>query len=80
MAQGPLTELGRWLLLIGAVLLVVGGLMLLLGRLPQLPLGRLPGDLSWEKGIVRIYFRMGTMLLISLVLTILLDLLIRLFR
>jgi hypothetical protein len=80
MAQTPLSELGRWLLLMGVVLLVVGGLLLFLGRLPQLPLGRLPGDFSWEKGNVRIYFPLGTMLLVSLVLTILLNLFFRLFR
>lgn len=80
MAQSPLTELGRWLLLIGVVLVVLGGVLFLLGRVPQLPLGRLPGDFSWERGNVRIYFPLGTMLLLSLVLTILLNLLLRLFR
>ncbi len=80
MAQSPLTELGRWLLLMGVVLVVLGGLLLLLGRLPQLPFGRLPGDFSWEKGNFRIYFPLGTMLLLSLVLTILLNLLLRIFR
>lgn len=80
MAQSPLTDLGRWLLLMGVILAVVGGLLLLLGRLPHLPFGRLPGDFSWEKGNVRIYFPLGTMLLVSLILTILLNLLFRLFR
>lgn len=80
MAQSPLTELGRWLLWMGVVLALVGGVLLLLGRLPQLPLGRLPGDFSWEKGNVRVYFPLGTMLLVSLVLTIFLNLLFRLFR
>ncbi|MDQ7041063.1 MAG: DUF2905 domain-containing protein [Rhodothermus sp.] len=80
MTQGPLTELGRWLLLMGVVLIVLGGVLLLLGRLPHLPIGRLPGDFSWEKGNIRFYFPLGTMLLVSLVLTLLLNLLLRLFR
>ncbi|WP_243664068.1 DUF2905 domain-containing protein [Rhodothermus marinus] len=45
-----------------------------------MPFGRLPGDFSWEKGNFRIYFPLGTMLLVSLVLTILLNLLLRIFR
>jgi hypothetical protein len=60
---------GRTILILGIVL-VVAGLFLLLG--PRLPgfVGRLPGDLSWSRGNVRVYVPLGTCILLSLVLTI----------
>ena len=72
--------IGRLLIILGIGLIVVGGIVLLLGRIPGLGLGRLPGDFSWEKGNVRIIVPLGTMLLISIILTILLNVIYRLFR
>lgn len=71
---------GRLLIIAGISLIVIGGIVLLLGRIPGLNLGKLPGDFSWEKGDVRIIAPIGTMLLISIVLTILLNIFLRLFR
>jgi len=64
---------GRTILILGIVL-VVAGLFLLLG--PRLPgfIGRLPGDISWSRGNVRVYVPLGTCILLSLILTILLSL------
>lgn len=73
-------EIGRLLIVLGIGLVVVGGVILLLGRLPGLHLGRLPGDFSWEWGNVRFFAPLGAMLLISIVLTLLINLLLRLFR
>ena len=70
-----LDELGRTLLVVGVVIAVIGGLFLLSGQLPWL--GRLPGDISFERGNFRVYAPIVTMLLISLVLTIVLNLLAR---
>lgn len=75
-----MTNIGRLLVLLGVGVALLGGLILLLGRLPGLDLGRLPGDFSWESGNVKIFFPLGTMLLLSLVLTLLVNLLLRLFR
>jgi hypothetical protein len=72
--------IARLLIIAGVALAVVGGIILLLGRIPGLDIGRLPGDLSWERGNTRIFFPIGTMLLISIVLTILLNVILRLFR
>nr|WP_240353807.1 DUF2905 domain-containing protein [Cohnella algarum] len=56
-------------LLIGAgvLLIVVGLIWMVAGR--YLNLGRLPGDLSFEKGNVRFYFPIVTCILISVILS-----------
>ena len=67
-------ELGRILLVIGLVLVVVGGLAALGVRLP---FGRLPGDIAIEGERGGIYVPIVSMIVISIVLTILLNLFIR---
>lgn len=68
-------ELGRWLIGLGLVIAAVGlGLVLLGPLISRLGLGRLPGDISTEVGGVRIFFPLATMILLSLLLTILLNL------
>ena len=67
-------ELGRVLLIIGVVLVIVGGLAALGIRLP---FGRLPGDIAIEGERGGFYFPIVTMIVISVVLTILLNLFIR---
>ena len=56
------------------VLLVLGGLFLLLGRLG---LDRLPGDLVFRRGNLTVYFPIGIMILLSVVVTILLNIFLR---
>ena len=56
------------------VLLVIGGLFLLLGRLG---IDRLPGDLVLRRGNATFYFPIGLMILISVVGTIVLNLVFR---
>ena len=67
-------ELSRILLVIGLVLVVVGGLAALGVRLP---FGRLPGDIAIEGERGGIYIPIVTMIIVSVVLTVLLNLLIR---
>ncbi len=64
--------LGRFLILTGLVIALVGLLLLLAERVPWL--GRLPGDIRIERGNWRFYFPLATSLLISLILTILINL------
>ena len=73
-----MTEIGRILLVTGAVMALVGLLLMLGGRLPGL--GRLPLDFHWQFGNTRLYFPLGTMLLISLLLTLVLNFVARWFR
>jgi hypothetical protein len=62
--------------LIGAavVLIVLGGLFLLLGRLG---IDRMPGDLVFRRGNATFYFPIGLMILLSVVGTIVLNLVLR---
>jgi len=68
---------------IGKALLIVGGLIVLLGLVlifaPRLPwLGRLPGDIVLQRGNFSCYFPIVTFLLLSLLLTIVINVLLRL--
>jgi hypothetical protein len=67
-------EIGRVLLVIGLLLVVVGGLAALGVRLP---FGRLPGDIAIEGERGGVYIPIVTMIIVSVVLTVLLNLLIR---
>ena len=64
-------EIGKLLIIVGGFIVVVG-LFLALGlRIPYL--GKLPGDISINRGNVHFYFPIVTGLLLSLVLTLLLN-------
>jgi membrane protein implicated in regulation of membrane protease activity len=69
------SDVGRLLIIVGGFVLVVG-LFLALGlKIPYL--GKLPGDISVDRGNVHFYFPIVTCLLLSLVLTLLLNLFFR---
>jgi hypothetical protein len=69
-------SIGKGLVVAGLVLLVLGGLFLLFERF-GLPLGRLPGDLHFQKGRSSFHFPIVTSLLLSIVATLVLNLLRR---
>ncbi len=73
-----LGDIGRLLLVAGGVLVALGLAFLLLGRVPFL--GRLPGDISFRRGNVQIFFPLVSCLLASVVLTVLLNLVLWLMR
>lgn len=64
-------------LVVAGIALAVLGLLVLTGGLSWF--GRLPGDIRIERGNVRFYFPLVSMLLVSLALTLILNLLRRLF-
>jgi hypothetical protein len=67
------------LIALGVVLLIAGGLLLLLGR-TGIPLGRLPGDISYRSKNVSVYFPLGTSILLSVLLSLVFYLLSRFRR
>lgn len=64
-------NLGRTLLVLGLLVAAAGGILMLAGRLG---VGRLPGDLLWEGDNWAVYVPLGWMVVISVVLTLLLNL------
>jgi hypothetical protein len=71
-----LSSLAKLIIAVGVFLVLGGGLLLLLGKM-GIPLGRLPGDISYHKGNFSFYFPLVTCLILSLVLTIVLNVLLR---
>ncbi|MBV6450975.1 MAG: hypothetical protein MHPDNHAH_01702 [Anaerolineales bacterium] len=69
-------SIARYLMLGGVVLFLIGGGVYLAAKF-GLPLGRLPGDIRIEGENGTIYFPLATSILISVVLTILLNLISR---
>ena len=70
--------IGKTLLFVGIAIALLG-LILTLG--PKIPfIGRLPGDIVFRRGDSAFYFPLATSILISIVLTVLLNIAFRLFR
>ena len=67
-------EVGRFLVVIGVVLVVVGGLAMAGIRLP---FGRLPGDVAITGEHGGLFIPLGTMLVLSVFLTLLFSLFTR---
>ena len=64
--------MARGLIVFGVVLIVLG-LLIKAG----VPLGRLPGDITWQRGNSTLYLPLVTCLLLSIVLSVILTLLRR---
>jgi hypothetical protein len=76
-----LNSLGRLVLLIGIALVVLGGMLIVFSRVPVLKhLGHLPGDIHLEGENYSCAFPLVSMLIISLLLSLALNLVIRLFN
>ena len=69
-------SLARLLIGLGLLLVLAGVVVYVLGRF-GIPLGHLPGDFAWRRKNVAIYFPLGTSILLSVLLTLLLYLLTR---
>jgi hypothetical protein len=69
MQTEPLRDLGKSLVVIGAVLALVGLLLVAGGKLPFRP-GRLPGDIAYQGKSGSFYFPVVTCLLLSVLLTL----------
>ncbi|MDD3732378.1 MAG: DUF2905 domain-containing protein [candidate division Zixibacteria bacterium] len=67
-----MAQLGKMLIITGALIFILGVIMLFFDRLPFL--GKLPGDISFKSGSMKIYIPLATSIIISIILTILLNL------
>ena len=71
--------IARLFIILGVVFLVVGG-FIYLSALFHLPLGHLPGDIHIHGKNVDIIFPLATCILISIVLSILINLILRIIK
>jgi hypothetical protein len=72
-------SLSRYLIIVGIVFLVIGGLLYLAARW-GIPLGRLPGDIRFQNKNVTCIFALGTSIFLSIVLTLVLNLIVRILN
>jgi len=72
-------NLGKAIIVLGAILIAVGLLIVLLGR-TGLPIGRLPGDIMYRRRNFAFYFPLTTSILLSIVLSLVLYFLSRMHR
>ncbi len=71
--------IARYLMLGGIALFLIGGGVYLAAKL-GIPLGRLPGDIRIEGENGTFYFPLASSVLVSVVLTILLNVIVRLWK
>jgi Protein of unknown function (DUF2905) len=72
MPPGGLGALGRTLIALGAVVALLGVLLVIADRFPGLRIGKLPGDVSIERDHFRFYFPLGTSIVVSVILSLVL--------
>jgi uncharacterized membrane-anchored protein YitT (DUF2179 family) len=68
-------DLGKLLIIVGGLIVAIGVFLTIGPRIPFL--GRLPGDIAVDRGNVHFSFPIVTCLLLSVVLTIVLNLFFR---
>jgi len=66
-----MADVGRILLVFGILLAVIGGGLMLFGRF------HLPGDITLKSGNVTVYIPIATSIVLSIILTVVLNLLFR---
>ena len=74
-----LESLARYLIIFGIVLTLVGVGVYAVSRL-GIPLGRLPGDLRFQRDNLTCFFPIATSILLSIILTVILNLIARFFH
>ena len=68
-------SLGKLLLYIGVVTVLIGAFFILVAKVPWF--GKLPGDIVYRREGLTIYVPIATMILVSLILTLLLNIIWR---
>lgn len=74
-----LSSIGKILILAGLAVVAVGAGLWVMGR-TGLPLGRLPGDIRIEREGFSFYFPIATSIVLSLALTVILNIIFRLWK
>ena len=72
------SETGRMLMLLGGAIFLIGVLITAAPRVPGL--GRLPGDLVVQRDNFTLFAPCGTMIVVSLILTVVINVILRILR
>jgi len=72
------SQLGKGLIIAGAVIVVVGLVLVFAGKIPFL--GKLPGDVVWKRGNFTLYFPIVTSIVLSILATLIFYLVSRFTR
>ncbi len=67
-----MADFGKFLILFGTVVMVVGVILLISPKIPWL--GRLPGDILIRRKNFNFYFPLATSIILSVILTVLINL------
>ena len=73
------SQIGRWIMIIGVGLFLAGALVWGLSKL-GFSLGRLPGDFTFQRGSLSCMFPLASSIVFSLLITLILNLILRLFK
>ncbi len=72
-------NMGRLLIYLGILFIAAGLVIIVLGRM-GVPLGHLPGDITYRGKNVSVFAPIGTSILLSILLSLLLYVIVRLLR
>lgn len=67
-----MNQLGRALIGMGLLLTAIGVVLVLAGKL-NIPFGKLPGDITYQRKNLTVFAPFGTMIVVSLVLSIIFN-------
>jgi hypothetical protein len=71
-------DIGRLLMIAGGSIFVLGMLLYFAGRIPGF--GHLPGDITIQRENFTLYAPLGTMIVVSILLTLVINILARFWR
>ena len=67
-----MNQLGKMLIAMGLLIAAVGFLLIIAGKL-NVPFGKLPGDITYQKKNLTVFAPFGTMIVVSVILTLILN-------
>lgn len=73
--MGELSSLGKVIMVIGLIAFLLGAILFFGGKIPFM--GRLPGDFYLKRDNFTFYFPLATGILISIILTVILNIIFR---
>jgi hypothetical protein len=71
-------RMGRFLIIVGVVVISIGLFLEFAGKIPLI--GKLPGDFVIRKENFTLYFPLATGIILSILLTVVLNLILRFFK